>query len=290
MQFWQRRPPLKNLIGIALAVVAWLLLELGADALLSSIGIPRERASLLPLLIATVLVTKLYDRMPMSWAGLGLHRWLPREVLLGVVLGAVMATLAWAPGAVVGTVDRAPVISGSIVSSIIVYFAVGATIEELIFRGYLFQRFVELSGPTLATIAASALFAIAHLWNPSIGPVAVMNIFLASVFFSLCYFVTGSLWLPIAAHAAWNMTLALAFGEPVSGVMTTSAWLVTDDHLPVVIGGGEFGPEGGLVATAALAIGILSLLRVPWFTLSPYVHAKVFASVYRREQRRLKGT
>ena len=47
-------------------------------------------------------------------------------------------------------------------------------------------------------------------WALEQAALAAVNVFLASVLFSVGYFVTGSLWLPIAAHAAYNMFVASA--------------------------------------------------------------------------------
>lgn len=292
MNFWQRRPLGENLVGLLLATGVWLVLELAIDVGLDAAGIgglTRSRGALLPVLIATILVARLFDRMPLAWTGLGAHPWMARELLVGIGLGSVMATLAWLPGALAGRVEILEPAATSYVVEIFVYLLLGAIVEELIFRGYAFQRLVEILGPVAATTLASGIFAAAHLGNPSISAIALANIALASVFFTLGYFATGSLWLPIAAHAGWNLTLALVLGAPVSGLDFVAGWLRTADGAPVAIGGGAFGPEGGLAATGALIAGIAVLARAPFVCVSPYVHARVFASVYRHERKRSAG-
>jgi membrane protease YdiL (CAAX protease family) len=292
MNFWARRPIRENLIGLLIAVLAWLVQQLAIDAIFVAIGAHdavRDRSALLPVLIASILATKLYDRMPLAWLGIGAHRWMGRELLLGAGIGAGIAVVAWLPAAISGSVSIIHDAPGALVATVLFSLLLGAAAEELIFRGYAFQRLVEIIGPAGATLAASAVFAAAHLGNPDISALALANIFLASVFFSLGYFATGSLWLPIAAHAAWNLTLALVVGLPVSGLDYSIGVLRTLDASPAIVGGGAFGPEGGLAGTVALALGIVALARLPAVGLSPYVHASVFASVYRRERERLRG-
>jgi membrane protease YdiL (CAAX protease family) len=288
MEFWQRRPIPENLLGFLLVAMLWWGLDAAAGLVLDagSTAITRQRGALLPLIIATGLVVRFYDRMPPAWAGIGVHRWMGRELLAGTLLGLMMALLAWAPGALAGSVAAGPSTPPAALAQILIYFLLGAILEELAFRGYLFQRVVEMIGPVPATLAASALFAALHLENPSVTAIGVVNIFVASIFFSLGYFVTGSLWLPIAAHAIWNITLALV-GAPVSGIDLGGGLLRTIDGSAEVIGGGAFGPEGGLAATLPLLLGIWALLRAPGTSLSPYVHASVFAAVYRREAKRI---
>ena len=249
--------------------------ELGSlvqDRLVSSIA----------LLLAILSVTTWYDRMPLAWAGLGLHRWLPRELLTGLGVGIGMTLIAWLPLAWLGGV--AP---GDLASLRLpfwgMYFVAGAFFEELLFRGYLFQRAVEIVGPVPATILGSALFAVAHLYNPGINAFAVINIFLAGVFFSLCYLRTGSLWLPVAAHIAWNFLLAKVFGLPVSGLDFGAAFLQTAITGPEVITGGLFGPEGGVAAALALAVGGYVVARTSIVQYSPYVYAGVFKVIFQKQ-------
>jgi uncharacterized protein len=290
MNFWQRRPIGENVIGLLLALLLWWALWIGFDVAIRATlpGLPNDTlGALLASIITTVVVVRFYDRQVLAWAGLGIHRWMPRELAIGAALGMILALVAWAPGAVAGSVTAAEGTPAPLVVEIAAGLLVGAVVEELIFRGYAFQRLVEITGALTATVLVSALFAVAHLQNPSITPLAAANVFLASVFFSLAYFATGSLWLPMAAHAAWNMTLALVLGVPVSGYDFSVGWLRTIDGSAPVIGGGAFGPEGGLAATAALLVGIVALVRLPAVSVSPYVHASVFASVYRRERQRL---
>jgi membrane protease YdiL (CAAX protease family) len=289
MNFWQRRPIVVNVIGFLLVALLWWGLDAAGALLLDVLGagISRKRGSLLPLAIAILVVTRLYDRMSPSWAGIGLHRWTGRELSAGSLLGVLMALVAWAPSALSGDVVAGPATPAGAVVDLLAYLLIGAMLEELAFRGYLFQRVVEIIGPVAATLGASVLFAVMHLQNPSVSAVAMLNIFIASILFSLCYFVTGSVWLPMAAHALWNITLAMIVGVPVSGIDFGGGLFRTIDGAPEIIGGGAFGPEGGLATTLALALGIVALLRVPGITLSPYVHAAVFRDVYRQDAERL---
>jgi hypothetical protein len=59
-------------------------------------------------------------------------------------------------------------------------------------------------------------------------------------------------------HIAWNYTLAL-WDFPVSGLETGVALLSTTTTGPVLVTGGRFGPEGGLVALPLLALGVGAL-------------------------------
>jgi membrane protease YdiL (CAAX protease family) len=294
MEFWARRPIAVNLIGSGLLIVATVVLAwIGSQAvaLLARIDPVIEPAWLAPafyiaLCAATLLVSRLYDQMPPSWSGLGWHRWMPRELALGVAIGCGMALLAWAPIALMGSVERGELWSAADIGYLLIPMVIRAAGEELLFRGYLFQRGVEIIGPVAATLLASGAFAAAHLGNPNVTTLGVVIIFLGGIFFSLAYLRTGSLWLPIGAHVAWNVLLAKVLGVTVSGEAGAfgESLLHTFMRGPEILTGGSFGPEGGVIGALALAAGIAALLALPAVDFSPYVHAEVFKAFYRQRR------
>src|SRR6185369_10507242 len=97
-------------------------------------------------------------------------------------------------------------------------------------------------------------FGLAHLLNPGVTPLAVVNIALAGVFLSLAFFTPGGLWTSSGAHLGWNLGLA-GLAAPVSGLPLPLPWL---DYLPGGprwLTGGSFGPEGGVLGSLCLAGG-----------------------------------
>lgn len=284
MDFWARRPITLNLTGLGLFILIGLAITwvgrqmLGMFTTVDPIVTTSWSGPVfyLGLFAATHLVTRLHDHMPAAWSGVGVHRWTLRELGLGLGLGAAMALLAWGPIAVMGGVAMGDGWSGSDILYFLIPMTLNAAGEEILFRGYLFQRVVEIIGPIAATLIASALFAIAHSGNPNVTFVAIVIIFLGGIFFSLAYLRTGSLWLPIGAHIAWNVLLAKVLGLPVSGKEFGDSLLRTSIAGPEFLTGGSFGPEGGLLGAAALALGVWGLLGIPAITYSPYVYASVF--------------
>src|SRR5271157_5320816 len=120
-------------------------------------------------LIAIVAVfkvmTAVYERRPLGSVGLAFHpRWW-RELGRGLVVGAAMLFLAivleWGCGFAHFTFTPHPMLRGGFFSFIL--FALAATFEEAVFRGYPFQRLVESITPVGAIAVISALFGLAHL-------------------------------------------------------------------------------------------------------------------------------
>jgi CAAX protease family protein len=82
--------------------------------------------------------------------------------------------------------------------------------EELLFRGLVQAGLAKLIGgplaPLLALAVASALFGVCHWLNTTYAILAV----LAGAYFGLLLILTGNLWTPIVAHAAYDL-LALIY-------------------------------------------------------------------------------
>lgn len=128
-----------------------------------------------------------------------------------------------------------------------------AALEEILARGFLFQKILRRGSLPLALVGSSAAFAALHLANPHWTPLAMFNLALAGLFFALLFLKTGTLWLAIGAHASFNFFEGTIFSLPVSGY----DWfhlLRVESTGPVGLTGGAFGPEGGLVCTGVLVL------------------------------------
>jgi len=129
--------------------------------------------------------------------------------------------------------------------------------EEMAFRGILFRWIEEFGGSWAALAITSALFGIAHIFNPNATWFSSFAIAVeAGVLLGGAYMLTRSLWLPMGLHAAWNFTQGEIFDVPVSGI---------DEHGlvqaklsgPSLLSGGTFGLEASIIAlTIATAAGI----------------------------------
>ncbi|MBI4459486.1 MAG: CPBP family intramembrane metalloprotease [Acidobacteria bacterium] len=217
-------------------------------------------------LLATALSMRLLERQPFLQVGLAFEPHFRSELLLGLAGGAALVgaiTLAaWA----MGTVRFQPSEIGAsyavrLLLPATVLLAVSALTEELLFRGYPFQRLVEGANGLIAIAIFSILFGILHAGNPNATRFSILNTMLAGVLLSLGYLKTGSLWLPIGFHFSWNWTLCF-LGLPVSGLeVTPMPWKVFTSPEYNWLHGGAYGPEGGLLATIGLFLAVLHLLR-----------------------------
>ena len=81
--------------------------------------------------------------------------------------------------------------------------------EETVFRGFFFERLGKLLGAGRAALAVtvlltSGLFALAHYHDQGLWGVEQAAV--TGLVFGMIYAVTGRLWLPIVAHAAFDVT------------------------------------------------------------------------------------
>ena len=139
-------------------------------------------------------------------------------------------------------------------------FLVVAVGEEILFRGIVFRMIDERWGTVVALIVSALIFGFVHITNDNATVWSSIAIAVeAGLLLAAAYKWSGTLWVPIGIHWAWNFFQGPVFGFAVSGNETPS--LVT----PVLDGpdwltGGSFGAEASIPAfVLGLAMAILFL-------------------------------
>jgi hypothetical protein len=128
-----------------------------------------------------------------------------------------------------------------------------AFLEEVLFRGYMFQTLIQWITFLPATLVFSMLFAYSHFFNPHVTLLSLLNVTMAGIWLSIAYMKTRSLWLPFGLHLSWNFSQTSLYSFPTSGGSFEGEKL--SDLIqtgPDWITGGAFGPEGGILTTIAL--------------------------------------
>jgi len=213
-----------------------------------------------------------------TWAlgirGLGLTlsdlRWTPldragRGFGLGFLLGAVPASLALLLSTVVGPArwasdqgDLAGYATQVALTGLLL--APAALLEEVMFRGVAQVVLARAIGRLPAILALAGTFALAHIFNPNGTPLALLNIALAGLLLGLAFYAPGGIWTAWGAHLGWNATLA-ALDAPVSGLPFAIPFIDYLPGTPTWLTGGDFGPEGGLLATIVIALASVTAWR-----------------------------
>ncbi len=211
------------------------------------------------------LLTAVFEGRPLGSVGLAFHKRWRKELWQGLGLGAAMilivAALEWTLGLARFTENSISPLSALRVGAFYcLLLGIAATGEEIAFRGYPFQRLVEATSPGTAVAVSSAVFGLAHLGNPSWTWLSTFNTILVGIPLAVTYLRTRALWVPIGIHFVWNFSLVFVLGLPVSGNLFPGSLLSSQVHGDVLLTGGNYGPEGSLLATAAIVPVTLYLL------------------------------
>lgn len=245
-------------------LAAFLVIFGGINVALGSLGRTQDMVvataiSLIAALVAGWLLLRFVERRPLGDLGFGVTERTRRDIgaglLIPIVALLVVTVVLIAVGAVKYGSDSGGArewIAGNL--GILIVLAIPAAAEEALFRGYPFQKLVELIGPVAATLLASAGFAIAHRHNPGVNGFALANIFLAGVMLSIAFLRTRSLWFASAVHLGWNWQMAGPLDLPVSGLELFDTPLYEPQMHNVLLSGGSFGPEGGISGLIALLL------------------------------------
>ncbi len=204
-------------------------------------------------IIAAAVVLGIYAmlRKPRkNWpAELPLSKLLP-HTLLGLLVGLVYMTL------VVSTIDAlgyATVswrdFSWTLQWEAFMMFLGVAVGEEMIFRGVLFRMIDERWNTVTAFIVSALFFGFIHL--PNVGATWWSSLAIAieaGLMLAAAYKWSGTLWVPIGIHWAWNYVQGNIYGIAVSGTNAGDSVLVTTTAGPDIITGGPFGAEASIIA------------------------------------------
>lgn len=206
-------------------------------------------ASLAGSALANLICVALFDRFRLH---LGIVEPL-RHLLGGLLKGTLVAVgLLTAANALILATTEFRHLPGAGLDWVatLALFVPAAMHEELVYRGYLLQKPAKLN-LTASVAVTSVLFALVHGGNPSVGKLALLNIFLAGILLAMAWVWRRNLWIPIGIHISWNIFSGPVLGHEVSGIVLPGTVLTTVDPGPALLTGGSFGIEASLFLTLA---------------------------------------
>ena len=182
-----------------------------------------------------------------------------KTVLRGLAVGfgtvALVVVTIWMAGGMqaagLGQAWRSPV------SLLLVSFMFQATVEEVIFRGWMLSVVPRKTNVAVAVLLVSLVFCFLH-FSPHQPPLIILSTSLFSLFACAWALWTGSIWGVMGWHAGWNWLLATGFELPVAGMHA---------HLPALLmalrpqgldtfTGGAQGPEGSYLCSVFFVAAI----------------------------------
>jgi len=256
----EQEPNLPPLGRTALFFMAWLAIAVGAAVVAMFVvavyvGVTSEGTTGLDVEAAlerfvgplTVLINAFHigltlgflwfvDRGRLSDIGLDWGAGRLRQLAVGVLLGggfvSATAGLYWALGWMRFDSQYADRFAW-ILALLLIYPSVGLA-EEMVFRGYLLKNLEEWRGRGVAIAVSSILFWVVHFGTEStLELLGALTILAMGAMFALARYGTGSLWLPIGLHAAYDFAAVnlmppeeFAFPSFLKAEVLVEPWLV----------------------------------------------------------------
>ena len=205
------------------------------------------------------------------------------EWLRGAVIGWAAALAALVSMVISGALHpqffwTAPAWWGAVVSMLSLVVAGLAT--EVAFRGFLFRRLIDATGPTTATILLSGIYALIGSLSPNGTGLSFIVTIIAGVLFSMAYLRTHALWLGWGLHFAWAAVTAVLFGLPLAGVASYSSVVQTDTSGPVWLTGGVYGPDGAFFTAIVFCVAMVAVYRATGNYAWNYTHPTILPGGY----------
>lgn len=211
-----------------------------------------------------------------------------RDLGLGLVGGTLIFSAVTAVAALLGVYHIVgPGDANDIFYTLVTMGIVPAVMEETLFRGIMFRHLEDFGGTWFALALTSALFGVAHIFNPNATYFSSFAIAVeAGIMLGGAYMLTRSLWLPIGLHAAWNFTQGEIYDVPVSGI-DQHGLVQAKLSGPPILSGGTFGLEASVIALViATAFGLWLVVRAvraghlvrPWWVRRRLARAEAASS------------
>ena len=170
----------------------------------------------------------------------------------GFMAAVVLVMMAFGLYRITGAGTDRPL---AIISAFFLFLYVGVG-EEILFRGVLFRWIDEKWGFVAALTVSALLFGAMHYGQPGATWWSSLAIAIeAGLLLGAAYKYSGTLWLPIGIHWAWNFVQGNVFGFQVSGGDAGKSLLQATVNGPDCLTGGAFGAEASII-TVILGLGL----------------------------------
>lgn len=184
--------------------------------------------------------------------------------------GHLHGRLIWQPGSTLAVV----VAMGTVLFTTLA--------EEIVFRGYPFQRLSAAIGESWAAVTLSLVFAVmlVYLSSPGLFAVALVNGVLFGLLLTMAYLRTHALWAAWGLHFVYRAVLSVVLGLPVAGHGNAGSLVELYARGPHWLTGGSFGPDAAVLTVLAMLAAMALLYRATREFAWAYTHAPIVAGGY----------
>lgn len=135
-----------------------------------------------------------------------------------------------------------------------VIFLIVGLFEEFAFRGYTLYTLAQGVGYWPAAILLALYFGFEHSHNPGESLAGEAGVALIALLFAFTLRRTGTLWLAVGWHAAFDFGETFLYSVPDSGAVFPGHLSNASLHGPDWLTGGATGPEGSVFSFAVMAV------------------------------------
>ena len=184
------------------------------------------------------------------------------DLWTGLILGALSITILFVfLYSTNQIVLKNPLSDPNITSALLVYFILFILVslfEEILFRGYVMNTMrAKHNKKSVMYIVSALLFTFAHVFNPNLAILGLINIFFIGLLFAYMFDRTRSLLMPIGFHFTWNFFQGSIFGFPVSGLDPHGLYMIDVTTNVPLLTGGTFGLEASILTTIIIGINFM---------------------------------
>ena len=135
---------------------------------------------------------------------------------------------------------RNPAVDATVAAASLLWLLCGNAVEELVFRGYGFERLIAAIGHWPAQLATALLFAVFHVVNGWPWPLALLGTTVGSLLFALVFIRWRSVPAAVGVHAAVNWTRDLLLLDPPTaktliGPLAPRPWTSSEQMLAMAV-------------------------------------------------------
>jgi uncharacterized protein len=216
---------------------------------------------------------------------LGWVRWIEKRSFISVGFGGAHRLRRFLTGLVVGIAMMGAILIAIVLSGgyrieeltpafaspaalgwialLLVCFAVQSSVEEFVFRGWLFSAVMRRWNTSAAFILTAAAFTFLH-FSPHQPLLMTAMAFVFSIFASAWVHRSNSLWGVMGWHTGWNWFAGTGFDVPITGLDVGLPALIVKlvPVGPAYLNGAGEGPEGSVYTLCLLTAASLGLFLV----------------------------
>jgi len=265
------RPVWRFAIYVALVWVLWTVKDFALEqfpsvlsASLSPLFILLEEALAFAVVYGAALILSRIEQQPAGVYGLPIREVLGKRFWQGCIFGlceisALIGLIAAFGGYSFGTLAiHGTEIARWALEWAAIFFVVGL-FEEFAYRGYSLHTLAQSVGFWPAALLLAIYFGYGHSRNPGESLAGEAGIVVIALLFALTVRRTGTLWMAVGWHAAFDFGETFLYSVPDSGAVFPGHLSNATLQGPVWLTGGATGPEGSVfsfVVMAGLALAV----------------------------------